>query len=445
MKKLKSFLHEKVVPEFAKVATQRHLLAIRNGIVQILPFVIAGSIAMIIIAFPIGSGSGDTLGSIMPTTIRTWIYYLYKWNFCVLGLIAGIAIGSELAKSYRLNPTIGATLGAISLIMWIMPTVIPGSVADSPIYGRVINIVGSFDASTMLGAVLGSIISVEIYRVIVKYNITIKLPKQVPVQVTQAFIAIIPVVVVTIIYSSIRYLLGFDLRSFMNQTLNPIGDFVTGNIGGAILINFLITFTWWFGINLSGMFNAMVRPFWLQGLEHNAKVQEDSANGEYKVYIEQFNQSFTQAGGSGASLGMVLAILIFAKGKSNRSVAYIALTPGLFNINEPLIFGYPIMLNPYFFIPFIATPIAITLVAGWLVPLLGIHLISAAPWTLPTPIFALLASGMQWQAMVLAFITIGISFGIYTPFVIFHDRVKIREENKNADVKKTNIVKKVLA
>lgn len=422
---MKQWLNNKVVPTFARMATQRHLLAIRNGIVQILPFVIAGSIAMILISFPTGSSTSDTLTKYMSDKVHTWLYYLYKWNFCILGLIAGLAVGSELAKSYRLNQTIGATLGAGALFMWIMPSLLKE--------GKMVNIVGSFDAGTMLGAVVGAMIAVEIYRLVVKYNITIKLPKSVPEQVTQAFIAIVPVVIMTTLFTAVRFLLGFDLRTFLTLTLQPVGDFISGNMGGAIIITSLISITWWFGVNLSGMLNGMVRPFWLQGLTLNNQIKEGKATGDYKIYVEQFNQSFTQAGGAGTALGMMIAILVFAKEKGNRSVGYVSIIPGIFNITEPLIFGYPIMLNPYFVVPFILTPIVITITMGLLSDAMNIHFIAAAPWTLPTPIFALLSTGMQWQAALLAIASIGISFGMYTPFVIMHDRAKIKEEQQKQE------------
>lgn len=429
--KITEFMNKRLVPKFAIMATQRHILAIRNGVVQILPFVIAGSIAMIIFAFPIGKGASSTLASKMPPLIKQWIYWLYKWNFSILGLVSAISIGSELAKSYRLNQTTGATLGAASIIMWILPVIV---LPDGKTI-KAMNIVGSLDATAMLGAIVASIISVEFYRFIVKKNITIKLPKEVPAQVTQAFVAILPIVFVTTLYTAIRHLVGFDIRIFLNITLQPIGKFVSGNIGGVILINMLNSIIWWFGINMSSMLNAMARPFWLKSLEENQAIFEGTKKGSYNLFVEQFNQSFTQAGGSGASLGMVISILIFAKEKGNRTVAWVSLAPGLFNINEPLIFGYPIMLNPYFLVPFVFTPLAIILVNAALAPLFGVRFIAGAPWTLPTPIFALFASGMQWQAMLLAIISIGVSFGVYAPFVIWHDRVKTKVVQKSSILK----------
>jgi len=462
--KIKNYLNNKLIPTFGRLGTQKHLLGIRNGIMSALPFILVGSIFLIILNFPIsfdGNAKDKFLGDIMPVALKQTFDLINRFTFGVMGLYIAAGIGSELARLNRLSSTQGAVIGLMGYIMWMLPlaitipTQIPTDLtvgmSEEQIkgisdyynqFGMSINggiwlNIKNLGGGTAFIALVSSTLSIEIYRVCLKHKITIRMPKQVPDAVSNSFSALIPIIFIALIIGIVRYFVGFDLGTFLKDGLQPIANFLTNNLAGALLVIFLITFLWWFGIHGSSLVQSVTRPFWLVAFEENQRIWTENPNASIpNTFVEPFFQWFAQYGGSGNSLGLVVLGSIFAKSKQMKTISRTSLAPGLFNINEPILFGLPIVLNPTLWIPFVINPVIGAAVGYGLQQAMGIHWVAMPPWTLPGPIGAFFASGSQWQAIVANLAVFGVATLIWLPFVIINDRILLKKEKLDMETKK---------
>lgn len=190
-------------------------------------------------------------------------------------------------------------------------------------------------------------------------------------------------------------------------------------------------FFWFFGIHGASIVGSLARSLWLVLLEANANAA--AAGTELPaISAEPFYQWFIWIGGGGCTIDLALLLVMVCKSKYLKDLGKIGVIPAIFNINEPLIFGAPIVLNLTLAIPFVITPLVCAVIA-WVVTELGIvsRVIVTAPWTFPGPIDAFLATGGDWRAIVLSFILIAISIVIYYPFVKIYDRSFLSKEKED--------------
>ncbi len=416
--KMSTWFDEKLSPKMAKVANQRHLLAIRNGIVCTIPFIIIGSMALLILNFPLsGDPTDPNLGAVMPIEINHFLMAIYRYSMGAMGLYAAFGIASYLGKHYGFNNALCGMMGIFAYLIWFDYATLT------------INALGG---ATVFNAMISGLLAVEVYRFCVRFNITIKMPKQVPESVADSFRVLIPIAFIALLFGGSRWLLGFDINNFLTVAMAPMQSLFTDNIGGVILLVAFVHFFWIFGIHGTSIMGSVVRPFWTVAITHNAEIWSGVTVGEFYKYPEQFLQWAVYIGGSGATLGLIIAGLCFSKSQQGKAISKASAIPGIFNINEPAIFGYPIMLNPLLMIPFFITPIILVPVAQLLVVITGVHWVVAAPWTLPAPIGAYFAAGAAWQAIFIPIITLFIATLIYTPFYIKWDRNMYKLEQENA-------------
>jgi PTS system cellobiose-specific IIC component len=283
-----------------------------------------------------------------------------------------------------------------------------------------------------------SIFAVEILRFCKTKNVTIKMPDSVPTSVARSFEALIPVTIVLIVMTIITVVLGIDLHSLVDKAVAPLikaGD----TLPGVLIPVFLITFFWSFGIHGVSVVGAVARPVWEVYLANNSAAV---AAGKAIPHVapETFFQWFIWIGGSGATLGLVLAMLLVAKSSYSKTMAKATIVPSIFNINEPVIFGMPIVLNPILIIPFIVTPL-IGATLAYIATTIGLvnPTYVMVPWTLPAPIGAYLSTGGDWRAIILVLVNIAISFFVYLPFFKMYDRKLLAQEGNIETSEDTNI------
>ncbi|GAA0313877.1 PTS sugar transporter subunit IIC [Oceanobacillus sp. FSL W7-1281] len=409
MAKFTDFLEEKVSNPMARLAEQRHLLAIRDGVISSLPFIIVGSFFLLIASPPLPE----------PWAITQWaadnaaeILIPYRMTMFIMSLYVAFGIGYNLAQSYKVDPLSGAQIAVASLLLTITPTVI-----DELFYLPMEFLGGS----GLFVTIIVSILSVEIFRICKQKGITIKLPDAVPKSVSRSFEALIPVAIVIVLMTLITVVIGVNLHTVVEKLAAPLvtaGD----SLFGVLVPVFLITFFWSFGIHGVSVVGSVARPVWEVYLLNNG---EAAAAGEVLPHVapEPLYQWFIWVGGSGATLGLVIVMILFARSKYLKNLGRTVSVPALFNINEPVIFGLPIVLNPILIIPFIITPIVLAIISYFAT---SIGLVSPtfirAPWTLPAPIGAYLATGGDWRAILLVLFNIAISVAIYFPFFKVYDR-----------------------
>ncbi|ANN32423.1 MULTISPECIES: PTS sugar transporter subunit IIC [Bacillus] len=426
MNKFVTFLDKNLSGPMARLSEQRHLQAIRDGVISALPFIIVGSF-FLIVAFP--PLPKDSFISVWALKNQTSILIPYRLTMFIMSLYIAFGIGYNLAKSYKLDALSGAQLAVCSLLLTLTPELIDKKGFMLPMT----NLGGHGLFVTMIV----SILSVEILRFCKKNNVTIKMPEQVPPSVSRSFEALIPAAFVIIMMSLITVVFKVDLHYVVDKLAAPLvkaGD----SYFGVIIPVFLITFFWSFGIHGVSVVGTVARPLWDVYLGKNGEAVASGASHFPFIAPEPFYQWFIWIGGSGATLGLVLAMIVFGRSKYSKALSRTCIVPGIFNINEPVIFGLPIVLNPILIIPFVITPLVTATIAyaatamGFVTPT---HIMP--PWTLPAPIGAYLATGGDWRAIVLVFINITISFLIYLPFFKMYDK-NMLEIEKNGDGESVN-------
>ncbi|MCM3763661.1 PTS sugar transporter subunit IIC [Neobacillus niacini] len=416
MDKFVAFLEKYLSTPMAKLSEQKHLRSIRDGVVAALPFIIFGSIFLIIAFPPVGA---DTAIALWAKKHIAEILIPYRLTMFIMTLYITFGIGYSLSASYKIDPLSGGLLSTASFLFTIGIKSMEG--------------VGFVLPMTNLGghglfvAMLVSIFSVEVLRLCNRKKIMIKLPDSVPTSVARSFEALIPVVLVLTVMTFITVVFKVDLHSIVDKAVAPLvkaGD----SYFGVIIPVFLITFFWSFGIHGVSVVGAVARPVWEVYLANNSAAV---AAGQAIPHIapETFFQWFIWIGGSGATLGLVIAMLLTAKSKYSKALGRTTIVPSIFNINEPVIFGLPIVLNPVLIIPFVITPLVTTTVA-YIATSVGLVTPTyvMVPWTLPAPIGAYLSTGGDWRAIVLVLVNISLSVLIYLPFFKMYDSKLVAQE-----------------
>ncbi|MEC2054481.1 PTS sugar transporter subunit IIC [Peribacillus psychrosaccharolyticus] len=416
MNKFIAFLENNLSTPMAKLSEQKHLRAIRDGVVSALPFIIFGSLFLIIAFPPVAADSA--VGEWAAKHIAE-ILIPYRLTMFIMTLYITFGIGYSLSQSYKLDPLSGGLLSLAAFLFTIGVEVMDG-------VGFVLPMTNLGGHGLFVGMIV-SIFSVEILRLCKTKNITIKMPDSVPTSVARSFEALIPVTFVLIVMTIITVVFGVDLHSLIDKAVAPLvkaGD----TLPGVLVPVFLITFFWSFGIHGVSVVGAVARPVWEVYLANNSAAV---AAGQDIPHIapETFFQWFIWIGGSGATLGLVIAMLLTAKSSYSKAMGRATIVPSIFNINEPVIFGMPIVLNPVLIIPFIITPL-IGATLAYIATTVGLvnPTYVMVPWTLPAPIGAYLSTGGDWRAVILVLINITISVLVYLPFFKMYDQKLLEQE-----------------
>lgn len=412
-------------PIAAKLGTNKVLMAIRNGITLSMPLIMTGSLFMIIASFPI-PGWGDWLAE---QGIATFLWKGVDSSFGLVGLIASFGIAMSYASQHDVDG-IGAGVISLSSFVTLTPflTTDDGSGVPTKFLG----------ASGLFVAIVVALISAQIFIWFIKNNIQITLPDSVPPAVARSFSGVIPGIVIIsgwLILFALLEAFGLpNIHNLIQEILGkPLAAF-SGNLFGTLVVAALNSLFWFVGVHGADTVHTLFSPIWLSNIEANmAAVQA----GEELPHIitNPFMMNFVYLGGGGATLGLVIVLALIARrknsSKQSKALAPITLVPGLFNINEPTIFGVPIVLNFSLIIPFIVAPMVnaiITYIAmsTGLVPVTR----AMAPWTMPPIISGFLTTG-SIRGSILQIILIIIDVIIYAPFVFNLEKVFKKSEEDN--------------
>lgn len=425
MKKFTEFIEVHLAGPMAKLANQRHLRAIRDGIIATLPLIIIGSFFLIIAFPPLPASWGVTQ---FLTANAATILLPYRMTMYIMTLYATFGIGASLSKTYNLDVISGGILSTIAFLLTFVPVNIPAEALDAAGTAGFVLPMANLGGGGMFVGIITSILAVEIYRLTDKSKFKITMPEQVPPAVARSFETLTPTLIVILGISTLTYFIGFDWHSTISKIVSPLVS-AADSLPSVLLLIFLITFFWSFGIHGVSIVGSLARPLWLQLLDGNTAAM--AAGKELpSIAAEPFYQWFIWIGGSGCTIGLALLLAFKTKSQFASKLGKATLAPAIFNINEPLIFGTPIVLNPILIIPFILTPM-VTATIAWFATQLGLvnRVIFTAPWTLPGPIGAYLATGGDWRAAVLNIILIVISVVIYYPFVMIYDNNELEKEH----------------
>jgi PTS system cellobiose-specific IIC component len=411
MYKIFELLDKYLIPVMTRLSEQRHLRAVRDGIISTIPLIIVGSFFLIIAFPPIPS----LAAAVKPYAGK--ILLPFRLTMGLMALYACHSIGYYLAKSYKLDGVSGGVLAMAAFLL----TSVPVTYEDRGLALLMENLGGG----SMFVAIVMAVFAVEVLRLAKTRKLTIRMPEGVPESVARSFEALIPAALIIPLVWSVRNVLGFDIHQFVLALFQPL--VLAGNtLAGVLVPIILITLLWATGIHGDSVVGSVARPVWLVLLDQNIAA---AAAGQPipNIAPEPFFQWFVWIGGSGITISLVL-LMLFSKAPYLKSIGRATLLPGICNINEPVIFGVPVMLNPLLFVPFLLGPVIIGVLSFFVMQLGLVNKpYILVPWTLPAPIGAYLATGGDWRAIVLVLVNIAITTALYYPFLKAYERKLVRE------------------
>lgn len=387
------------------LALQRHLVAVRDGVVAALPLVLVGSAFLLLAQPPIPS---------LHARLEPWSETLlapYRVLGGAIGLYVCFAVARALARSYALDEA-GAPLVALASFL----------VAQTPVRlegGGLGLSLGALGPGGLFGAIAIGLLSVEVQRAVSSRGWVLRLPPSVPEAIGRSFEAIVPALASISLVWALVHLAGVDLLGVVAGWIAPLVA-ATDSLLGAWTLVLLDGTLWLLGIHPVAILGA-VKPIWLSMLTENMAAKAAGLPLPH-VATREFFLWFVWQGGSGGTLAVAL-LLSRARSKGLRGVGRVGLLPSLFNVNEPLLFGLPVVMNPRLAVPFLLAPLA-SATTTHLAMTLGLvarpHL--EVLWTLPAPVGAYLATGGDARAVLLQMANLGLSLAIWWPFLRTWDR-----------------------
>lgn len=430
MKKFEKSLEKHFMPVAGKIANNKHVGAIRDGVILTMPLIIAGSIFLVLGFIPI-PGYNEFMAGIFGEAWLTKLLYPVNVTFGLVGMITSIGVAYRLAEKYSVD-TLPASILSLVSFMLVTPFEIP--TANGPVTGIPTALMGSVG---MFVAIIIAIFSTEIYRIVIQKNITIKMPDSVPPAVAKSFTALIPFVITITTFWILRLVVEqTSVESVHNIVSTVLGKplgMLGGSLFGAVISVIILHLLWVVGVHGASIVFAVMSPVWLQLMDQN-RVAFQAGEALPNIITQQFFDIFIYVGGAGGTLAFVVLMITLAKSKQLKEVGKLSFIPGLFNINEPVIFGTPILMNPIIMIPFITAPVVNTIITytvmnmGLVAKPAGI----AVPWTSPIFVGGFLASGGAMSAIIMQVVNFGISLAIYYPFFKLYDAQKVKEESAEA-------------
>ncbi|MCH1626498.1 PTS sugar transporter subunit IIC [Ferdinandcohnia quinoae] len=414
-----------------RIGSQRHLVAIRDGFVIIMPLMILGSMITLINNLPI-----DAYQNFMNSIFNgdTWKQFggsVWTGTFAIVSLLVSFTIAYQLAKSYDKD---GLSAGIVSFAasITIMQPVAEGSGLPMIWAG----------AQGLFIAIISSLIATELFiRLLGNKKLVMKMPPSVPPAVARSFAALFPAMITLSLFGLIKVLMlvgGIpDIhQAFYDLIQSPVSK-MANTLWSAVIIALLIHVLWFFGLHGSNIMEPVMQTVYLPAIEANAKALEAGQEIPY-IVTKPFFDAFMYLGGTGATLALIIAVFIAGRRhKHYRNISGLGAAPSLFNINEPILFGFPIVLNPLLIIPFIITPVVLT-VFSYLVIAAGIvpKTIAFIPWTTPPIIGGFLATG-SLKGAALAFVNLVIAVVIYLPFIKVAERNEVKKLEELAKAEQT--------
>ncbi|WP_440897644.1 PTS sugar transporter subunit IIC [Amphibacillus sp. Q70] len=466
MNALTLWLEKYFLPIAGKIGAQKHLVALRDAFIGTIPATMAGAVAVMINALirdlPVEFFEGYD-GNTIPVIREIIAVNGFVWNgtLAIAGLIFVFSWGYNLAKAYGVNELSGgivSTAATLAGITFSYSTGIAGlslddatvtaineaaEAADVGIAATAAEItstgwgwlpLSNLDANLFFTAMIIGFVSTWIFAKLMLANITIKLPDSVPPAVSKAFASIIPATAALYAVSIFYFL--FDKivpgTTFLDWIQDVIARPLLGlsqGFGAVILVTLFVQLFWFFGIHGPNVLAPILEGvFGVAQLENIALFQQGGTalviEEGYKWVRGSFD-AYAWYGGSGGTIILIIAILLFSKRKDYRTVANLSVGPGVFNINEPIMFGLPIVLNPMMFVPFLLAPV-VSVAIGYFATIAGLvaPVSQQVAWVTPPFLLSFLATGADWRAPIVTLVAMLASFAIWIPFVIAANKME---------------------
>lgn len=441
--KLMTFIESKILPIAGKIASNRYLNAIRDGFVFAMPFLIVGSFILLILNLPFTDKNNflymEWYDNLMKAFKGDLVQPFYV-SMGIMSLFVAYGIGYSLSGHYNLNSITGGFLSLFSFLLVsakveYVPIVeaVSKSFLVAPNTSIPVMDVRFMDAKGLFVAIIFGIVSIEIFRFLVHKKLIIILPESVPPAIAKSFELLIPVAVVIVLFQALNIIIQKKLIMMIPELVMKIFEpllHVSDSLPSIIILLLVIHILWFAGLHGTNIVDAIVKAITLSNLAIN-QVALQAGEPVTKIFAGGFFDSYVFMGGVGTTLGLAIA-MVRSKNEHIKSIGKLSIVPAVFNINEPIMFGAPVVMNPVLMIPFIALPI-INATIAWIFTKLNIigHIVSLVPWTTPGPLAALLATNLNVGSMILSLVLIFTSYLAYIPFLKAYEISLEKEEANN--------------
>ena len=418
---------DKLKPVFEAIAANKYISAIRDGFIACMPIIIFSSIFMMVAYVP------NAWGFYWPDNVTNTLMVAYNYSMGLLALfVAGTTAKNltdsknlELPKTNQINPVAVIVASEISFVIL---SILPLKTGVDLTY---------MGTQGLICAYIVGLIVPNIYYVCIKNNVTIKLPEQVPGNIAQSFKDLIPmglsVTAFWLFGVGFKAATGTVLPRWIIQVLSPLFQASDSYLGLALIAG-AMAFFWFCGVQGPSIVQPAVVPIMIANTAAN--LQQYQA-GQHVSHVLAMNTMdyVMNFGGTGATLVVPFIMLFAARSAQLKAVGKAAFVPGTFWVNEPVLFGMPIIMNPMFFIPFLATPIVNVCLFKFFVSVLGMNsMMYTMPWTVPAPIGILISTGFAPLAFAFVLLTLVLDVAIYFPFIRVYDSTLLAEEKAKEEV-----------
>ena len=420
MKKLIEFI-EKGKPFFEKLSRNIYLRAIRDGFIAGMPVILFSSIFILIAYVP------NAFGFFWPKNIEALLMKPYSYSMGILAFLVAGTTAKSLTDSVNRSMPATNQINYLSTLLASMVGLL--LLAADPIEGGIST--GFLGTKGLLTAFLAAFIIVTIYKFCVKNEVTIKMPSEVPPNISQVFKDVIPftlsIVLLYVIEILVRHFIGTGVAEAVGKLFGPLFSAADGYVGITLIFG-AYAFFWFVGIHGPSIVEPAIAVVTYANIDVNLNLMRAGQHAD-KILTSGTQMFIVTMGGTGATLIVPFMFMWLCKSKRNKAIGRASAVPTFFGVNEPILFGAPIVLNPVFFIPFIFAPIVNVWIFKIFIDVLGMNSFTAnLPWTTPGPLGIILGTNLQVLSFILAALLIVVDFIIYYPFIKVYDKQILEEE-----------------
>ena len=415
-------LIEKGKPFFEKISRNKYLRAIRDGFIAGMPVILFSSIFILIAYVP------NAWGFHWSKDIETFLMTPYSYSMGILAFFVGGTTAKALTDSMNRDLPATNQINFISTMLASMVGFLLMAAEPAKEGGFLTAFMGT---KGLLTAFIAAFITVNVYKVCVKNNVTIRMPDEVPPNISQVFKDLIPFTLSVVLLYALELVVKAGLHVTVAESIGTLLAPLFSAADGYLGITFIFgayAFFWFIGIHGPSIVEPAIAAITYANAEVNLKLIQQGMHAD-KILTSGTQMFIVTLGGTGATLVVPFMFMWLTKSKRNRAIGRASVVPTFFGVNEPILFGAPIVLNPIFFIPFIFAPIANVWIFKFFVDTLGMNsFTSNLPWTTPGPLGIVLGTNFQVLSFILAALLIVVDVVIYYPFLKVYDEQILEEE-----------------
>ena len=415
-------LIEKGKPFFEKISRNKYLRAIRDGFIAGMPVILFSSIFILIAYVP------NAWGFHWSKEIENFLMTPYSYSMGILAFFVGGTTAKALTDSVNRDLPATNQINFLSTMLASMVGFLLMAAEPAKEGGFLTAFMGT---KGLLTAFIAAFVTVNVYKVCVKNNVTIRMPDEVPPNISQVFKDLIPFTVSVVLLYGLELIvkgsLGVTVAESIGTLLAPLFSAADGYVGITIIFG-AFAFFWFIGIHGPSIVEPAIAAITYANAEVNLNLLQQGMHAD-KILTSGTQMFIVTMGGTGATLVVPFMFMWLCKSKRNRAIGRASVVPTFFGVNEPILFGAPLVLNPIFFIPFIFAPIANVWIFKFFIETLGMNSFTAnLPWTTPGPLGIVLGTNFQFLSFALAALLIVVDIVIYYPFLKVYDEQILEEE-----------------